>query len=185
VIAIILVAALNCGASPTQLDLDECAAAAQTQANAIELAAFRTAMQRYHDNAALHLSEVRWTEARAAACAFDSAMVAGGSIQPMIEAQCYAASAQARVRDIALFTGTASTASTAPAVAAEHDRVYGLLELLVTSQQRELLADSERAWLDYRNAACSRARESCASALTRTRTQQLKDSWMADPFWKS
>src|SRR5580658_5801313 len=179
----VLIAALNCGASATQLDLDECSAAAQTRANAKELAAFRAAMQRFHNDPTLHLSEVRWVEARAAACAFDAAMVAGGSIQPMIEAECNAAAAQARVGDIALFTGRTTTASTAPAVAAEHDRVYGLLELLVTAPQRELLSDAERAWLDYRNIACSRARESCATALTRTRTQQLKSSWMAEPFW--
>jgi uncharacterized protein YecT (DUF1311 family) len=179
----VLVAALNCGASATQLDLDECAAAAQTRANDKELAAFRAAMQRFHDDPTLHLSEMHWLDARAGACAFDASMVEGGSIQPMIEAECNAASAQDRVRDIALFTGTASTANTAPAVAAEHDRVYGLLELLVTAPQRELLADSERAWLEYRNIACSRARDSCATALTRSRTQQLKNSWMAEPFW--
>jgi uncharacterized protein YecT (DUF1311 family) len=130
------------------------------------------------------LSELLWLDARAKACAFDAALVAGGSIQPMIEAQCNAASAQARVRDIAFFTAKPREPIASPYPVAEEDRVYGLLELLVSPAQRELLADSERAWIDYRDVACSRATYYCMSALTRTRTQQLKDSWMADPFWK-
>jgi uncharacterized protein YecT (DUF1311 family) len=184
VIAAILVAALTCGATATQLDLDECAARTLSQTNARELAAFRAAMRRFHNDAVLHLGEMRWLDARAGACAFDVSMFAGGSMEPMIEAQCNAASAQARVREIALFTGKANTVSAAPAAVVELDRVYGLLELLVTPAQRELLADSQRAWIDYRDVACSRATNDCATALTRTRTQQLKNSWMAEPFWK-
>jgi uncharacterized protein YecT (DUF1311 family) len=184
VIAAMLVAALNCGASATQLDLNECAAQKLSQANTRELAAYRAAMQRFHNDQVLHLSELLWLDARAGACAFDVALVAGGSIQPMIEAQCNAASAQARVRDIAFFTGKVREPIASPYPVAEEDRVYGLLELLVTPTQRELLADSERAWIDYRTVACSRATYYCMSALTRTRAQQLKDSWMAEPFWK-
>jgi uncharacterized protein YecT (DUF1311 family) len=184
VIAAILVAALNCGGSATQLDLNECAAQTLSAAGARELAAYRAAMLRFHNDPVLHLSELLWLDSRAKACAFDAALVAGGSIQPMIEAQCNAASAQARVRDIAFFTAKPREPIASPYPVAEEDRVYGLLELLVSPAQRELLADSERAWIDYRDVACSRATYYCMSALTRTRTQQLKDSWMADPFWK-
>jgi uncharacterized protein YecT (DUF1311 family) len=186
IIVAILVAALNCGATATQIDLDECAAGAQTHSDKLEAAAFQTAEWRTYNDPLLHLSEMRWDDARRAACAFDAALVAGGSMQPMVEAQCNAASALARVRDIRLFTGLPNPTAAIPdqRVQAEHERIYGLLELLVTPQERGLLADSERAFMRYRNTACSHAKDGCATALTTTRTQQLKDSWMAEPFWK-
>lgn len=183
-IAAVLVAVLNCGASATQLDLDECAAQTLSQADAREFAAFHSAMRRFHNDAVLRLSEMRWLDARSAACAFAASMVAGGSMEPMIEAQCNAAAAQARVRDIALYTGAIGATRAAQAAVVEQDRVYGLLELLVTPGERELLADSQRTWIDYRDVACLRAKSNCTTALTQTRTQQLKDSWMAEPFWK-
>jgi uncharacterized protein YecT (DUF1311 family) len=185
VIAVLLVAALACGSSANQMELNECAGEARERANAQELSTYRAAMQRYHNDAVFRESELLWLDARAGACDFDVALVAGGSIAPMIEDQCDARSARARVRDIHLFTGRANADALIPAsnAAAEHDRVYGLLELLVTPAQRELLTDSERAWLDYRNNACPRAANGCATALTLTRTQELKDSWLAEPFW--
>lgn len=185
-IALLLVAALNCGANATQLDLDNCAAAAQTHNDKLETAALQAAEWRTYNDPLFHTSEMRWLDARASACDFASATVAGGSIEPMIEAQCNADAALARIRDIGLFTGlpNPTAAIPNPQVRAEHERIYGLLELLVTPQQRELLADSERFFLAYRDAACSQAKDGCATALTLTRTQQLKDSWLAEPFWK-
>jgi uncharacterized protein YecT (DUF1311 family) len=167
------------------MDLNECAAEAREHANALELAAYRSAMQRYHNDAMLRESELRWLTARASACDFDSAMVSGGSIQPMVEAQCLARSAQARVRDIGLFTGRPNPAgATASAQAvAEHDRIYGRLEVLLSLDQRSLLTDAEQAWRWYRDEACARATDDCATALTRTRIQELKDSWLAEKFW--
>jgi uncharacterized protein YecT (DUF1311 family) len=185
VIAVLLAAALACGASANQMELNECAGEARERANAQELATYRAAMQRYHNDVVLRESELRWLAARANACDFDTALVSGGSIEPMIESQCLASSAQARIRDIGLFTGRpnpAGATASAPAVA-EHDRIYGLLENLVTPDQRTLLADAENAWIWYRDEACARATNNCAIALTLTRTQELKDSWLADKFW--
>ncbi len=185
-IALILVAALNCGATATQIDLDECAGAAQTHNDKLEATAFQTAEWRTYNDPLLHLSELRWDEARTSACNFAYEMYAGGSIAPMLFSQCNADAALARVRDIGLFTGLPNPAAAIPdqRVQAEHERVYGRLELLVTPHERGLLADSERAFVRYRKTACSHAKDGCATALTRTRTQQLKDSWLAEPFWK-
>ncbi len=167
------------------MELNECAAAAREHANAQELSAYRSSMQRYHDDAILRESELRWLAARANACDFDAALVSGGSIEPMVEALCLAHSAQARVRDIGLFTGRLNpVAATASAQAvSEYDRVYGRLEVLLTPDQRTLLTDSEEAWRRYRDEACARATNDCATALTLTRTQELKDSWLGEPFW--
>ncbi len=184
-IAFVLVAALNCGASATQLDLDECAAAAQTRNAQLESAAFTAAGQRFRNNALLHISEVSWLAFRTSACNYVYEAYTGGSIAPMLYSQCMADAAQARVRDIAMFTGRANPAAAKPdpKIQAEHERIYGLLELLVSPQERHLLANSEYAFLRYREAACSHAQDGCATAVTKTRTQQLKDSWLAEKFW--
>ncbi len=162
------------------------AADAQSRADAQEISAFVSAEWRTYNDPLLHLTELRWLDARASACDFAGAMAAGSSIEPMLEAQCNADAARTRVRDIGFFTGLANPNSGIPSAqsTAEHKRIYGLLELLVTPHQRELLADSEDFFPAYRDAACSHARDGCATALTRTRTQQLKDSWLAEPFWK-
>ncbi len=185
-IALVLVAALNCGATATQIDLDECAAAAQTHNDKLEATALQTAEWRTYNDPLLHATELRWHEARTSACNFAYEMYAGGTIAPMLFSRCNADAALARIRDIGLFTGLPSpTAATPnPQVQAEHERIYGLLELLVTPHERDLLANSERAFMRYRDVACSQAKDGCATALTRTRTQQLKDSWLAEPFWK-
>ncbi len=185
-ISLLLAAAIACGANANQLQLDQCAADAQSRADAREIAVLRAAERRTNNNPLFHTSELRWLDARASACDYAAATVAGGSIEPMIEAQCNADAATARVRDIGFFTGAANPNAAIPAaaVAAEHERIYGRLELLVTPHERELLADSERFFLVYRDAACSHAKDGCATALTRTRTQQLEDSWLAEPFWK-
>ena len=60
------------------MELNECAADARERANAQELSAYRSAMQRYHNDAILHESELRWLAARANACDFDAALVSGG-----------------------------------------------------------------------------------------------------------
>lgn len=184
-IAAVLVIALACGSSSNQMQLNECAAQARDRANAQELSSYRGAMQRYDDDAMLRESELRWLTARADACDFDAALVSGGSIEPLVEAQCVARSAQARVRDIGLFTSRPNPAgaiASAQALA-EHDRVYGLLEDVVTPDQRRLLMDAENAWIRYRDEACARATNGCATALTLTRVQELKDSWLAEKFW--
>jgi len=185
VIALLLAAALNCGAAATQIELDECSANAAQQAQTREKIAYLVAARRTNGNIHLLRSEVLWLDARSSACDFDRSLVEGGSIEPMVTSQCYAAASVSRVRDISLFTGKANANAVTPSKQseAEHERIYGLLELLVTPQQRRLLANSEQFFLWYRDEACSHAKDGCATALTLTRTQQLKDSWMAGPFW--
>ncbi len=188
-IAVLLVAALACNGASTQLELNVCSAQAAKVAAADERAAYDAARDRFASTPvrlrALAASEQLWQRARDAACAFDAQLVAGGSIQPLVEANCAEHAARARIADIGrlLPARTSTSAIASPASAREHTRVYGLLELLVTPGERALLARSERAWLRYRRSACSYARAECATALTQARTQQLKDSWLADPFW--
>lgn len=184
-LALAVVALITCGPSSTQLDLDWCAAQKLVQADAAERRAYVAAAKRTGDPSELRVAERRWQAARDAACAYTDAGVAGGSMLPMLDAQCRAASAIVRARVLQGFTGrpNASGAAPSPDAVAEHDRVYGLLELLITPQERSLLAKSEYAWLAYRRAACEAAADTCATDLTRARTQELKDSWLADPFW--
>ena len=184
-IALLLAAALQCGANATQMELDECSGNAAQQAQSREAIAYLVAERRANANIHLLHSEVLWLDARSSACDFDRSLVEGGSIAPMVTNDCYAAASTSRVRDIGLFTGKANPRAMIPSThsAAEHERIYGLLELLVTPQQRRLLATSEQFFLWYRDEACSHAKDGCATALTLTRTQQLKDSWMAGPFW--
>jgi uncharacterized protein YecT (DUF1311 family) len=185
VIALVLVAALNCGATATQMDLDECAAAAQTRNANLETQALQAAAWRTYNDPLLHLTEQRWIDYRTSACNYVYQSYSQGSMAPMLYSQCLADAEQARVRDIRMFTGLPNlpAAIPDPKVKAEEERVYGLLEGLISPHERDLLARSERAFLEYRDIACSHARDGCATAITKTRTQQLKDSWLAEKFW--
>ena len=179
-IALVLATALQCGASATQIDLDECAAADDARASARERIAYDRARQRMPANALLALGEARWRAARDATCdyyAFDD-----GSMRPMLFSQCRANAALARARTLAQQRPEPGVA--APAAAArEEARIYGLLEIRLTPAERTLLARSETLWLRYAKIACLRAAAPCASDLFAARTQELKDSWLADPFW--
>jgi len=189
VIAALLAAALTCNNGSTQMELDFCSAQAAKIAAADERAAYGAARVRFARKPArlrvLVASEQLWQRARDAACAFDAQLVAGGSIQPLVEANCAEHAARARIADLArlLPARTSASAIPSPASAHEHARIYGLLELLVTPSERALLARSERVWLRYRRTTCSYARADCATVATQARTQQLKDSWPAEPFW--
>lgn len=174
-IAIVLIAALNCSATATQVDLDFCAQAEQQRADRDERAALaarpRTA----------RLSEGLWREERRRTCDYYYDAYRDGSIDPMLYSRCLAHSAEARTRDLhALRSGFPSGDRTK--AIAEEKRVYGLLELLVTPHQRSLLAGSENAWLRYRRTLCG-SNANCAAQLATFRTQELKDSWLAEPFW--
>jgi uncharacterized protein YecT (DUF1311 family) len=184
-IALVLVAALNCGATATQIDLDECAAAAQTRNANRETQAYQAAEWRTYNDPLLHQTEQRWVDYRTSACNYVYQAYSGGSIAPMLYSQCLADAAQARVHDIGMFTGLPNPAAAIPdaKAQAEEKRIYGRLELLVSPHERDLLATSERAFLQYRDVACSHAKDGCATAITQTRTQQLKDSWLAERFW--
>lgn len=184
-IALVLVAALNCGATATQIDLNECAAAAQTRNANLENAALQAAAWRTYNDPLLHLTEQRWIDFRTSACDYVYQAYSGGSIAPMLYSQCLADAEQARVRDIGMFTGLPNPAAAIPdpKMQTEEKRVYGRLELLLSPHERDLLATSERAYLQYRDAACSHAKDGCATAITKTRTQQLKDSWLGERFW--
>lgn len=174
-IALLLAVALNCGNTATQLDLDDCAQAAQIRADRDEQAAYRTAP------AAAQATETLWRTERTATCEYYYQSASGGSMAPMLYSQCLANSARGRIRDLHGVARGFSVAQPHHAIV-EHDRIYGLLEVQLTSHERALLAASESAWLRYRKALCSND-VPCLGQVSATRTQELKDSWLADPFW--
>lgn len=180
-IALALVAALTCGASATQLDLDFCAQHDAIRAEAQERRIYRDEAARY--GTSIVRSEALWRNARDTACAYASEMAAGGSMQPMLELQCRATSAGARARTLRAYGSHGSASAEAVHRAdMELTRVYGRLEVLLTPRERALLASSQDAWNRYRPAACPR-NPTCMLELVHARTQELKDSWLADPFW--
>ncbi|HEX8806344.1 MAG TPA: lysozyme inhibitor LprI family protein, partial [Candidatus Aquilonibacter sp.] len=102
-IALVLAAALNCGATATQADLDECASASNKAAMAREARAYKALVQRHPNDSVLSASETQWQRERRATCDFYAAMVAGGSMTPMVVDNCWADSADDRVRVLALY----------------------------------------------------------------------------------
>jgi uncharacterized protein YecT (DUF1311 family) len=176
-IAIVLIAALHCGATATQVDLDSCAQAAQQRADRDERAALAALAARPRT---ARLSEGLWREERRRTCDYFYDAYRDGSMAPMLYSQCLAHSAEARIRDLHALRSGFPRGDGAKAIAEER-HVYGLLELLLTPHQRSLLAASERAWLRYRRALCG-SNADCAAQVATFRTQELKDSWLGDPF---
>jgi uncharacterized protein YecT (DUF1311 family) len=181
-IAMLLAAALNCGKTATQLDLDFCAARDARIAAAREETVLRRTLLHFPSRAKqIDGSERAWKSYRDAACRYAGA--GDGSIEPMLYRQCLASLADERARVLQLFDGSRGMAAPSAGSASEEEGVYGKLELLVDPGSRTLLARSEDAWRAYRRVACTGALPGCATMLARARTATLKASWLADPFW--
>ncbi len=185
-IALAFVAALNCGASATQIDLDACAAHEDRLASAREHAAYQRAWLREGSRdrrALLAQSERSWRVYRHAMCGYVSMSAAGGSMQPMLYSECRALeeSTRARVLDLLATGGASQKPETADR--REESTIYGKLELLQVSYMRQLLERSEDAWRSYARVACRGASPPCNAVVTQGRIAALKASWLADPFW--
>lgn len=187
-IALVLALALNCGSTATQMDLDQCSGNEATLAQTRETRAYAHAAAAHpaaEDRAQLRAAERAWTAYRKAACAFDGYLVRGGSIQPLVDNNCWASLTDERTYSLTLFSSMPAADAARPndTSAREEATIYGKLETLLAPDERALLARSETAWLAYRSAVCSRASSDCATHLTQRRTAALKASWMGEPFW--
>lgn len=187
-IPLLLAVALNCGNSATQVDLDFCSEAAAQSAIKVEAAAYKAAAfgnSSRESRTRLRESEAAWRQYRRAQCDFMGAMAAGGSLEPMIDNDCWATLTRERATTLGWFAArTADAAPASASSAAEEASVYGKLEVLLSPAERALLADSERAWRRYRAIVCDQSRmRSCRTQLTLRRTAIVKSSWLADPFW--
>jgi len=109
--ALVVVAALGVGPSlaaecpdQTQRGLDECAGASFKRADAALNRAYKEIVHRLKDDAAktklLVQAQKAWLNWRDAECAFSSSGVQGGSIYPMIVAQCQEKQTRARMKDL-------------------------------------------------------------------------------------
>jgi len=187
--AIALAAALNCSNNDaSQLELNECAAVSFRRAERAETAAYAQALDGTHgDRSAreqLVVAEHAWRHAREAACGFVAAMYAEGSIEPLEEFNCRAFSATARTHFLHRSKKwSGNSLPSTDTTTAEMVRVYGLLELLLTPNDRDALAHSQEVWLNYVRVACAPSAARCRDFLTRRRTDELKQSWLGDPFW--
>ncbi|WP_206614734.1 lysozyme inhibitor LprI family protein [Paenirhodobacter populi] len=110
-LAVLLVAPLpalaqaDCSNATQQVEMNACAAAAYTQAdealNAIYKQAVAAAKGQGDDGPKLLLAAQRaWIAYRDAACAAEVAPYAGGSIQPLVQAQCLERLTRARSEDL-------------------------------------------------------------------------------------
>jgi uncharacterized protein YecT (DUF1311 family) len=195
VFAIVLAAAAAgpCDAAQTQLQLTECWSARAKQAQT-SLAAARarvTAGLRALgiDPDPLAAIARAWTAARDKTCAFEEALYTGGSIAPMIGAECVDGLTRARIARLNGLLAAARTNRALPPrkppsapVQSELDRFYRSYVARVTPSQRTLLTSAQTAWIAYRDEACAFEGGDCATELERQRTADLKASWIGDPF---
>ncbi len=187
--------AAPCGAAGTQMDLDACWASRAQQADShLRVTAARVAYElRAAGTGTKPLAGVQtaWVAARSATCAFEASLYSGGSIAPMIASQC--ADRMTRARDgrlqamlDALYAYGHTATPPKPAsrdALAELDRVYRLLCGRITPAQRAALTSAQRAWIAYREKACSTEGGACLSELDRARVTDLEDGWIGEQFW--
>ena len=96
--------ASDCGAAATQLDANMCAGAAAKQADAALNAMWAKVTRANPDLLAkLRAAQRAWIAYRDLACAAEAAQYDGGSIMPMIAAQCVERLTRARTADLATF----------------------------------------------------------------------------------
>ncbi len=125
-------------------------------------------------------------------CAFAEVLYQGGSVAPMMSAECQAKLAQERsVRWQSLAATLRSqgrVAALAPvsrAVNANLNKFYALfLQQLKTSlAARRALIASETAWIAYRDRACAIEGGECLTDLERERIVDLQGTWLGEVFW--
>lgn len=96
-------AAADCAADATQAELDACTAAAFQSADHTLNELYAAMKDRLADDAdtarLLTLSQRAWVGWRDAECDFAAAGVTGGSIYPMIRAECLTGLTEARIAD--------------------------------------------------------------------------------------
>ncbi len=187
--------AAPCAAAGTQMDLDACWAARAQQADShLRVTTARVAYElRAVGVGTKPLAGVQaaWVAARNATCAFEASLYAGGSIAPMIVSECADRMTRARDERLQAMLEALSTnghTATPPepvsrAASAELDRVYGLFCGRITPAQRAALTSAQRAWLAYREKACSIEGGACLSELDRGRVADLEDGWIGEQFW--
>jgi uncharacterized protein YecT (DUF1311 family) len=102
-----LPARADCDPNATQMDLNQCAGAAFEAADKELNALYQQMRHRLADDPdtthLLTVSQRAWVAWRDAECDFASASVAGGSIYPMIRAQCLTERTEARVADFSRY----------------------------------------------------------------------------------
>jgi len=95
--------AKDCANATTQLDMNVCAAAAQKSADQQLNKTYNTLIARIADQDAIALlrnAEKAWLAYRDQECTFETSMTVGGSVHPMMVAQCLEAKTRARTQEL-------------------------------------------------------------------------------------
>ena len=95
--------AKDCANATTQLDMNVCAAAAQKTADQQLNKTYNTLIARIADPdaiAQLRNAEKAWLAYRDQECTFETSMTVGGSVHPMIVAQCLETKTRARTKEL-------------------------------------------------------------------------------------
>ena len=97
----------DCGNAATQMEMNACAAQNHQKADARLNALYRQITSRLKDDTdatkALVAAQRAWIAFRDAECAFVGSKTAGGSVNPIIVAQCKAGLTDLRVKDFEYF----------------------------------------------------------------------------------
>ncbi|MDE2482256.1 MAG: DUF1311 domain-containing protein [bacterium] len=171
----------------TQMQLDVSSGAEAKASMTRMSAAYRHAREATGNDPRLARTQQLWMAMRDTTCAYERALVAGGSLEPMVAAECVAALANQRTADLARIPPRSHSAPrlqpTDPAVDKRLNHVYGAIASNLDASERPLLLDSELAWIRYRDAMCALIGGACSTTMERDRTKNLTDSWLGDPVW--
>jgi uncharacterized protein YecT (DUF1311 family) len=93
----------DCSNASTQTDMNLCAAAAQKSANRELNKAYNALIARIADKSVvpqLRDAERAWLAYRDKECSFETSLTIGGTVHPMMVAQCLEAKTQARIKEL-------------------------------------------------------------------------------------
>jgi len=177
-----------------QMYLSECWGAQAKVADAALNAAYPKVKAGLHesgvDPAPLTDIQLAWIAARDRVCNYEVDAMEGGSIGPMLYAECLDRMTRARTARLqALLAivkakgGIPRAEPVSPKAEAEFKRVYGLLAQRIDPKGRAALAASQDAWVKYRDRACAFEGGNCATELARERTTEIESGWMGERFW--
>lgn len=176
----------NCNNAQTQTDMNICAGQSYKTADRALNRTYQTLLPKLSAARRQKLADAqrRWITFRDTECDFYGSEAEGGTMQPMLVAGCKDQITQQRTADFNAYLAGKSPTSGSNYQNADqrlNQRYQQLLQKLEPTRKQKL-ETAERAWIAFRDSACSfeasgggnAARNQCLTRLTIQRNQQLQ-----------
>lgn len=178
----------NCTNPQTQSEMTYCAGQNFQKSDRALNQAYQTLLPRLSETRRQQLTKAQlsWIRFRDSECTFYSSYAKGGTMQPMLAAQCKDQLTQRRTSDLNSYLYKKvppANSNNYQLVDRRLNQTYQKLQKNLPSYRKSKLETAERAWIGFRDSNCEfeasnggqPSRDRCLIRMTEQRNQQLSD----------